>query len=65
MGGSEIASILVGNPITSSIPVIFLTGILSKGEEESEGSKPDRHYVLAKPVTGEELLEAVRKALAG
>jgi two-component system sensor histidine kinase/response regulator len=64
MGGSEVATILVGDPITTNIPIIFLTGILTKGEEESVGSKPDRRYVIAKPVTQEELLEAVRKSLS-
>ncbi|MFH1678892.1 MAG: response regulator [Candidatus Omnitrophota bacterium] len=64
MGGSEVAAVLVGNPDTSNIPIIFLTGILSRQEEESLGSKNGRHYVVAKPITGRELLEMVNKVLS-
>ena len=64
MGGSEVASALVGNPATAEIPIIFLTGILTKQEEESVGSKTGKRYVMAKPATAEELLEMVRKALS-
>jgi putative two-component system response regulator len=64
MGGSEVASALVGNPATAEIPIIFLTGILTKQEEESVGGKTGKRYVMAKPATAEELLETVRKALS-
>ncbi|MFH1578473.1 MAG: response regulator [Candidatus Omnitrophota bacterium] len=64
MGGSEIAGTLVGNNTTTNIPIIFLTGILSRQEEESVESRTGRHYVLAKPATPEELLEMVSKALS-
>lgn len=65
MGGSEVASALVGNPPTAQIPIIFLTGILTKQEGESIGGKAGQRYVIAKPATAEELLEIVSKALSG
>ena len=62
MGGSEVAALLVGNPTTANIPILFLTGILTKQEEYSV-RKFDRNYVMAKPVTGGELLEMVGKII--
>jgi len=64
MGGSEVSSILAANPSTANIPIIFLTGILTKQEEEAIGSKTGKHYVIAKPITGKELLEIVGKVLS-
>jgi len=65
MGGSEVASVLVGNPSTAQIPIIFLTGILTKQEGESIGGKAGQRYVIAKPAMAEELLQVVNKALSG
>ncbi|MFH1578472.1 MAG: response regulator [Candidatus Omnitrophota bacterium] len=64
MEGSEIASILVRKDSTANIPIIFLTGIISREEEETVESRTGRHYVLAKPATPKELLEMVSKALS-
>ena len=61
--GSQVASTLKENSSTSGIPIIFLTGMLSKKEEEFLGGKRGRDYVLAKPVTQEELLGLVSKVL--
>jgi len=63
MGGTEVAAVLVENPSTTNIPIIFLTGILTKQEEESIEGKTGKHYVIAKPVTVKELLEMVGKIL--
>jgi CheY-like chemotaxis protein len=63
MGGSEVATVLTGNPSTRNIPIIFLTGILTKQEEESLEKRSGKHYVIAKPATGKELLEMVGKIL--
>ena len=62
MGGSEVAALLVGNPTTANIPILFLTGILTK-QEESSVKKPEKNYVMAKPITGKELLETVGKII--
>lgn len=63
MGGSEVAAMLVQNPTTSNIPIIFLTGILTKQEEEAVESKTGKRCIIAKPATAEELLRAVNRAL--
>jgi len=61
--GGEVASLLSNNSATANIPIIFLTGILKKNEESFAG-KTGKHYVLAKPVTKEKLLEMIKKVLS-
>lgn len=66
MRGSEVAVLLSENSSTANIPIVFLTGILDKKKEESLEKIPDKpHYVMIKPTTGEELLEAINKVLSG
>ena len=62
MEGSEVAAVLSQDPSTDRIPIIFLTGIITK-QEESLVEKTGRHYIMAKPTTGRELLEMVSKIL--
>jgi CheY-like chemotaxis protein len=50
-------------PSTRSIPVIFLTAMLSKAEEEEHGSKVGGHITLAKPLDAEKLLDQMKKLL--
>ena len=64
MEGSEVAAALSENPSTDCIPIIFLTGIITK-KEESLVKKAGRHYVMAKPTTGRELLEMIGSVLPG
>ncbi|MDD4955772.1 MAG: response regulator [Candidatus Omnitrophica bacterium] len=58
--GGEVASILSKNPATANIPIIFLTGILKK----EEAGKTGKRFVLAKPITKENLLEMLKKILS-
>ncbi|MCM8786544.1 MAG: response regulator [Candidatus Omnitrophica bacterium] len=60
--GGEVAFTLSKKPQTSNIPIIFLTGILKKGEEELI-KKSGKHYVLAKPVTANEILTMINKVI--
>jgi len=62
MSGSEVAATLLEDPTTASIPIIYLTGILTK-EEELSIKKTGRHYIMAKPTTGKEILEKVKQIL--
>jgi len=62
MSGSEVAATLLEDPATASIPIIYLTGILTK-EEELSIKKTGRHYIMAKPTTGKEILEKVKQVL--
>ena len=65
--GGSVAEILSQEPSTAGIPIIFLTGILSKEEEllskQEGGRKSGKHYMLAKPVTKEDLLQVIQKIL--
>jgi CheY-like chemotaxis protein len=63
MDGSEIAAVLSSDPSTDCIPIIFLTGIITK-QEESWVKRTGRHYLMAKPTTGRELLEMVKRVLS-
>ncbi|MBL7131677.1 MAG: response regulator [Candidatus Omnitrophica bacterium] len=65
MGGSEVVATLCENPSTANISIILLTGILTKQEEESLGKKAGKHHIMAKPITGKELLDKVREVLYG
>lgn len=60
--GSEVALNLAENPFTSDTPILFLTGIIRK-QEESVVDKIGKSYVMAKPVTVQELLKMVNKIL--
>ena len=62
MEGSEIAAALSSDPSTDCIPIIFLTGIITK-QEESLVKRTGRHYLMAKPTTGRELFELVKRIL--
>ncbi|MBC8436619.1 MAG: response regulator [Candidatus Omnitrophica bacterium] len=60
--GDEIAGELTEDPDTAGIPIIFLTGVVTK-EEIASAEKCGRHYVLAKPVTKETILSTIEKVL--
>lgn len=59
VGGAEIAEILKENLGTKNIPIIFLTGLLSKKEEEQHGSVFAGNVFIAKPYNIEELLTQI------
>jgi CheY-like chemotaxis protein len=61
--GGDVASALSDNPTTSEIPIIFLTGILTK-DEELQGKTSGKHRVIAKPIMPEDLLRLIKETLA-
>jgi two-component system OmpR family response regulator len=63
MLGAEISHELSKNPSLSSIPIIFLTGLNTKEDEEIIKEKAGNYRLLAKPITREELLEAIRNVI--
>jgi len=65
MDGTEVALTLEKDPATQKIPVIFLTGMLSKEQEMPDKKTNAIHYAVAKPVTSEELLKVISTALQG
>jgi CheY-like chemotaxis protein len=62
--GGEVSKILEGDPTTKDIPIIFLTALLKK-DEENERKLMSGRYFLAKPFDPEELLRIVAKCLEG
>ncbi len=62
MDGGQVASLLAENPATAQIPVIFLTGILTK-EEGFGHETTGRRFVVPKPVNGAELLKKISQVL--
>jgi DNA-binding response OmpR family regulator len=63
MIGGEVAKRLEEELATKEIPIVFLTGLFTK-EEEFPGKKTGRRYIIAKPVTEEELLNVIQKAIS-
>lgn len=63
MSGDEVATALSEYPSTAKIPIIFLTAILTKEEETVRGNF-GRQFVMAKPTTGEKILEMVKNILS-
>jgi len=58
--GSDVAARLLRDPETRDIPVIFLTCIMTKEEQEAEGTQIGSHCVVAKPCRPEEILAHVK-----
>ncbi|HVO67526.1 MAG TPA: response regulator [Syntrophales bacterium] len=59
MGGGQVAELLLEDPKTRDIPVLFITAIASRREVQSqEGTIGGRNFI-AKPVTPEELMAKI------
>jgi DNA-binding response OmpR family regulator len=61
--GSDIAARLLEDPLTSRIPVIFLTSIMRKSEQEKVGRTAGNRQVVAKPCSPEEILACVKDTI--
>ena len=62
MDGGDVAFILKNNPETKNIPIVFLSSLVTKREEQSS-SKKHGIYFIAKPFERDELLGQIRKYL--
>ena len=58
--GSDIAAALLQFPATRDIPIIFLTAIVTKLEQEKAGEMIANRCIVAKPCKPEEILALVR-----
>jgi two-component system OmpR family response regulator len=65
MDGSAMAAALRENESTRDIPVIFLTGIVEKVEEEEQGHQIGGNIFVAKPFDTKELLAIIKNKLEG
>ena len=67
LDGGSVADIISKDPATAHTPILFLTGILSKEEElqckKEGGKKSGKHYMMAKPVSAEDIREMLSKIL--
>jgi DNA-binding response OmpR family regulator len=63
MDGGEVAAKLREHPLTRSIPVIFLTALLTKTEEYEGDHTVSSNITFAKPFDTEELLVRIKELL--
>ena len=64
--GEEVSAVLKEDFETQNIPVIYLTGVFPKREdEEKDGRIVGGHVLIAKPYSLEELLTHMKKLLNG
>jgi len=61
--GSQVAETLLDDAKTNSIPIVFVTGLITKTETERQHMVVGGRTFVAKPVTGDELLQAVSRIL--
>ena len=61
VSGDDVAQAMKEHPLTDSIPIIFLTGILTPEEARARDNKSGGEFFLAKPIDFRELLAAVEK----
>ncbi len=62
MDGGEVASILKNDPSTQNIPIIFLSSLIKK-EEEQYSSTQEGVYIMAKPFDRDALLDIVKERI--
>jgi len=61
--GGELAADFKDDPVLSAVPIIFLTGIVSRDEVKPTGSVIGEHICLAKPVKLDDLLACIDEQL--
>lgn len=61
VSGADIAQAMREDPATKSIPIVFLTGILTPDEARSRAEKSNGIHFLAKPIDFKELTATVEK----
>lgn len=63
MFGTQVAETLADDPVTSSIPIIYLTAIVKKNEIEKSNGLIGGRAFMAKPVMIDELIEKINAIL--
>ena len=62
--GSDVAVELLKHPLTSQIPIIFLTSVMTKSEQERYGQIIGNRCIIAKPCRPEEILALVKERIS-
>ncbi len=60
--GSEVAAQLEADWALHGVPIVFLTALITR-EEASDGRRIEGHRIVAKPVSGSELIRIVEENL--
>jgi CheY-like chemotaxis protein len=63
MNGGQVAGLLLDDPKTKDIPVLFITAIASRSETHSQEGIIGGRMFIAKPVTTEELANKIDSVL--
>jgi CheY-like chemotaxis protein len=63
MDGGEIERVLKIDPATRDIPIVYMTALVSREDEEVTRSQRNKRRLLAKPVTKERLIETIKEVL--
>lgn len=63
MFGTDVAEKLSNDPITCSIPVIFVTAIIKQEEIESSNYIAGGHSFIAKPVILDDIIKKIHEVL--
>ncbi len=58
--GTDVAVELMQDAKTSSIPIIFLTSVLTKPEQKASGEIIANRCIIAKPCKSEEILQLIK-----
>jgi two-component system OmpR family response regulator len=60
MTGGEFRGLLKQNPVTKDIPVIFISGMISKEEEKELGGRfASGDFIIAKPFSREKIAQVI------
>ena len=62
LDGGEVAQQLSDSPLTSSIPIVFITALLTKEDLDPEG-RVNKHFFLPKPISPNELIDKIEAIL--
>ena len=65
MGGGELAARFRANPKLQAVPIVFLTGAVTKGEVEASDGRIGGWPFLAKPIVLSELVACLKQHLGG
>ena len=63
MDGGDVAAAMAEDQLLADVPIIFLTGIVSKQEVGHSGGKRGKHTFLAKPIKFENLMTCIDEQL--
>jgi len=63
MSGGQVAELLLDDPVTRDIPVLFITAIASRSEVQSQEGVIGGRMFIAKPVTPLELMAKIEPIL--